>query len=218
MIDFNKLVSNFLHKEIREKQTGRYYPSEAGNCIRKVWFSYKIPKETHDELMKIFEVGNMFHDFVVDVIKSEKNPDVELLESEMPLQLQLDDVVISGRVDDIILLKVSGEKIIVEVKSTSSLEYAKPSESYVMQLQLYMHSLKVDKGMILFIEKNTMQCKWFNLSYNKDIVNKAIERIKKLHESLVKNKMPEPEARARAEMSWMCKKCNYKEECERGMV
>ena len=82
MIDFNKLIDDYLYRKNRPKKIGRYYPSEAGSCLRKVWYSYKYPKEVDTELRKVFEMGNILHDFVVDVLKSEKTPSVKLIESE----------------------------------------------------------------------------------------------------------------------------------------
>ena len=92
------MIDNHLHKENRPKEIGRYYPSEIGTCMRKVWYSYKFPMETNPELLKVFELGNILHDFVVQVLQSEKNPEVELLKYEFPFKVEIDDFLISGRV------------------------------------------------------------------------------------------------------------------------
>ena len=44
-INFNKLIDKYLVREYKPKEIGRYYPSEIGSCLRKVWYSYKNPKE-----------------------------------------------------------------------------------------------------------------------------------------------------------------------------
>ena len=77
MIDFNKMVERHLEREHKPKEIGRYYPSEIGSCIRKTWYSYKYPQQISLELMKIFEVGNIMHGFVVEVLKSEKNREIQ---------------------------------------------------------------------------------------------------------------------------------------------
>ena len=59
MINFDQMIDNHLHKENRPKEIGRYYPSEIGTCMRKVWYSYKFPMETNPELLKVFELGNI---------------------------------------------------------------------------------------------------------------------------------------------------------------
>ena len=214
MVDFNKLIDNYLEREIRPKTIGRYYPSEIGNCIRKVWYSYKIPKETEAELRKIFWVGEMIHNFVVDVIKSEKNPSVELLAAELPFQLKVDEFTISGRVDDIILLKVEDKKLLVEVKSTSYIDYTnEPKEAHVIQLMLYMQAMNIKEGFVLYVEKNTLKTKTFPLMFDESLVNVTLNRFRNLHKNLVSNSVPDPEARIVKSLSWMCAKCNYREEC-----
>jgi len=94
MINFDEMIDNYLFRKFRPKGVGRYYPSEAGMCLRKVWYTYKYPKETEPELLKIFEMGNILHNFVVEVLKSEKNPDVELVKSELPVKIQMDDIIV----------------------------------------------------------------------------------------------------------------------------
>ena len=214
MIDFNELISNYLKREFRPKDIGRYYPSEAGNCLRKSWYSYKIPRDVGIELIKIFEVGNILHEFIADVLKSEKNPHVELLGKEVPFRLELDNFIVSGRIDDIISVKVDDKIYLVEMKSTSSINATtKPNYSHILQLQLYMHFKKINDGIILYIEKNTLQSKWFHVKYDNRIAEEAIVRFDALHRYLVAEKTPEPEARKDPMMRWQCDKCQYREEC-----
>ena len=214
MVDFNKLIDNYLERELRPKTIGRYYPSEIGGCLRKAWYSYKIPKETDAELRKIFWVGDMIHNFVVEVIKSEKNPSVELVAAELPFQINVDDFVISGRVDDIILLKVEDKKLLVEVKSTSYIDYTnEPKEAHVIQLMLYMQAMKINEGIVLYVEKNTLKTKTFPLTFDESLVNITLNRFRTLHKHLVSDLIPDPEARIVKSLSWMCAKCNYREEC-----
>lgn len=213
-IDFNKLIDKHLWREYKPKEIGRYFPSEIGSCMRKVWFSYKKPKETEADLVRIFETGNILHDFVVEVLRSERTPEVELLENEFPFKIQVDNFLVAGRVDDLILVKLSGKKVLIEVKSTRSLKYIdNPMQRHVIQLQFYMHATGVHDGMLLYIEKNTLQTKWFDLRYDKKIVDNAIKRFKQLHKALNANKMPGAEAKISGD-EWMCRYCPYFDECK----
>ncbi|MEM2974597.1 MAG: PD-(D/E)XK nuclease family protein [Candidatus Micrarchaeia archaeon] len=215
MINFDEMIDNYLFRDYKPKTIGRYYPSEAGSCLRKVWYSYKIPKELDPQLKRIFEVGNIVHGFVVDVLKSEKNPHVELLKSEEPFQMQVDDFVISGRIDDIIIIKQNGEKWLVEAKSTRSIEYVKePSPQYVMQLQLYMHYTGIHKGIILYIEKSNLKSKVFEIFYDEAVAKEAIARFRKLDKCLKEDILPYAESKHKAGWGWMCGYCQYKDECE----
>lgn len=213
-VDFNKLIENHLFRENTPKTVGRYYPSEIGSCLRKVWYSYTEPKPAKMDMIKVFEVGNILHHFVAQVMNSEKNPHIQLLSSEFPFKIQIRDFVVSGRIDDLLLVKESGKTFLIEVKSTASLDYTtEPSPHHVMQLQLYMHALKHHDGFILYIEKNTLKCKAFEVKYDERIAAEALNRFSKLHDHLVSREAPVPEARLKRGMEWMCRHCDWREEC-----
>lgn len=213
MIDFNEIIDKYLIHENKPKEIGRYYPSEIGGCIRKTWFSYKNPKEVEADLLRIFEAGNLLHEFISDAIKSEKNPEIELVKNEMPIKIEEKDFVISGRIDNLIMLKLNGKQYLVEVKSTKFLP-KQANESHEMQLQLYMHATNIHKGFLLYIQKDNLQTLAFELEYNEDIAQKILRRFKELHLSLKNNKLPKAEAKLDKEKNWMCSYCAYKEECD----
>lgn len=212
MVDFNKLIDTYLSRALCFKRIGRYYPSEIGNCLRKVWYSYKSPRQTDTALLRIFEAGNMLHEFVAEVIKSEKNPEIELLQTEMPIKLKLDNFIISGRIDNLILVRIENRKVLVEVKSCKFLpkESRKEHES---QLQLYMEAVGVHDGIVLYVQKDNLQTIWFEVKYSEEEIKKILERFDELHASLVDNKMPKAEAKNEPDMMWLCEKCPWKEEC-----
>lgn len=216
MVDFDKVIDAFLKREYRPKGLGKYYPSEAGLCLRKTWYSYKYPSETEPDLLKVFEMGNIVHDFVVQVLKSEKSPDVSLLESEFPFKVDVEDFQISGRVDNLIKVKASGKIMLVEVKSTKDLKYVKEASPHnINQLQLYMHFTGVHNGILLYIDKGNLKTKTFDIPYSEEEALKIIERFKTLHKHLKEKTLPEPEARAHEKLNWMCKLCEYRERCEK---
>ena len=216
MIDFDEMVENFLRRESRPKTVGRYYPSEIGSCLRKVWYSYKHPRETDIELTKIFEVGNLIHDFVSKVIESEKNPHVELIEKELPLKLETKDFVVSGRLDDMLLLKEDGRKVLVEVKSTKTTEFTKePSRSHAMQLQLYMHITGVHDGVVLYVDKNNLKSKAFAVRYDEEAAKEIINRFIELNICLVTGELPLDEAKRDPALMWMCRYCEYAAMCDK---
>jgi len=212
MVDFNKLIDSHLARTMYYKNIGKYYPSEIGGCLRKTWYSYKQPKPTDTALMRIFQAGNMLHDFVEQVIKSKKNPEVKLLQSEMPIKFKEKNFIVSGRIDNLILVKIENRKVLVEVKSCKYLpkEFKKDHE---MQLQLYMYATKIHEGILLYIQKDNLQTVWFDVPYNKKTVDKILERFNKLHNSLIISKIPEAEAKHDPDRDWMCKKCPWQEEC-----
>ena len=214
MIDFNEMIDNHLRREFRPKDIGRYFPSEIGMCLRKTWYSYKFPVDLKPDTLKIFEVGNLMHDFVVHVLKSEKNPHVELLKSEFPFKHDFDGFTVSGRIDNLLLIKANAKEVLIEVKSTADVGYVREAAPHnVAQLQLYMHMLDIHNGVLLYIDKRNLQSKVFVVEYNKEEAEKIIERFKLLHNSLVSDKVPEPEARQSTRTLWMCRLCEYNDRC-----
>lgn len=216
MFDFNQMVTNHVERTSRPKSPGRYYPSEIGSCLRKVWYSYKYPQQIQPELLKIFEVGNMLHGFVVEVLKSEKNEEVQLLQSEFPLKIEAKDFTISGRVDDLILVKTSGKTIVIEVKSTKSLAYVnQANQAHEMQLQLYMHATGIHNGIILYIDKSNLQSKQFEIEYSEQQVKGILERFSQLHQLITSNLLPIDEAKKDINKQWLCRYCEYSQKCEK---
>ncbi|HLD37017.1 MAG TPA: hypothetical protein VJA86_00300, partial [Candidatus Nanoarchaeia archaeon] len=169
MVDFNDLIDKHLKRESRPKSIGRYYPSEIGGCIRKTWFSYRLPKETDKSTTKVFKAGEMLHEFISEVIKSEKNPEIEFVNSEIPVKIETKEFIISGRIDDLMLVKLDGKQYLVEVKSCKFLPN-EAKEDNVMQLQLYMHATGIHDGILLYIKKDDLQTLSFELKYDKDAV------------------------------------------------
>ncbi len=213
-IDFNKLIDNYFTKESRAKKIGRYYPSEIAGCLRKTWFSYKFPKETDKEVVKIMEAGNIIHEFIVDVLRSDKNDDIELLETELPFTINEGDFTISGRIDNIILTKINNKKVVIEVKSTKFLP-KEANDHHISQLQLYMHAIGIHDGIILYLQKDNLQTASFNINYDKIQSDEIIKRFHALHYSLKENKIPPAEAKQIKSKNWMCNYCEYRKECDK---
>jgi len=210
------MVDDHISKEHKPKQIGRYYPSEIGNCLRKLWYSYKYPLEIDADLRKIFEAGNIIHGFVVEVLKSDKNKDVELLKAEMPFKIDAKDFIISGRVDDLVLLKISGKEVLVEVKSTKNVSFVKkPQSNHVVQLMFYMEATGVHNGVVLYVDKNTLKSKVFEVEFDVQKAGDIFDRFSFLDRHLKEDKLPEPEAKQVKDMNWMCKFCEYKNKCDR---
>jgi hypothetical protein len=216
MFDFNSMVDQHLKREHKPKGIGRYYPSEIGSCMRKTWYSYNFPKEVEPTLLRIFEMGNILHDFVVEVLSSEKTPEVELLHAELPVKMELEGFTVSGRVDNLLLIKRSGKQVLVEVKSTSNVDYVKgPQISHIRQLQFYMLATNVHSGALLYVDKRNLKSKVFDVLFSQEEADEVLERFKRLHSSLKKEKIPSAEAREDERIKWMCKFCEHKEKCDK---
>ena len=161
-------------------------------------------------------MGNLMHELVVDILKSERNKDITLLQTEFPIKLPMNGFMISGRADDLVLVKMSGKSVLVEVKSTGpvGLKYidaAKPE--HVMQLQLYMHATGVHNGMLLYIDRDRLRTKSFEVQYEESEVERIFERFREIHGYMENESSPPPEARLNGSMRWMCRYCPWNMEC-----
>lgn len=215
-VDFDELIDKHLMQERRPKSVGRYYPSEIGYCIRKVWYTYNHPTEIEPELRRVFELGNILHDFIVQVIKSDKTPEVELLQAEMPFKFPFNDFLISGRIDDLMLLKAGRKKILVEVKSSKSVQRIKgPMAHHKTQLQFYMYATRVHNGMLLYVDKTTLETKGFAVKFSPKKAKQILNKFRALHKHLTNNSLPTAEAKKKKETKWMCSYCEYKEKCKK---
>ena len=212
LFNFNAMLDKHLYRESRPKTVGRYYPSEVGSCLRKTWFSFKFPVEFDAEKRRIFETGNILHEYVVHVFKSGKTPEVELLKSEMPFVMNCGEFVVSGRVDDVLLVKSSGKTVLVEVKSASRMPRG-PSKHHAAQLQFYMHATGVHNGALLYVEKNTLNSIVYTVPYDEHAAADGIQRFAIIHKALNEDAAPEPEAKLHADMRWWCDYCEYNERC-----
>lgn len=217
LIDFDKLIETHIKRERKPKEIGRYYPSEIGSCIRKVWYSYKHPMEIETDKLKIFEIGNILHEFIIDVMKNEKNVDhLSFLESEIPFKLDRKDFIISGRLDDVVIAKENEEMMIIEVKSVRDLRGVdEPNKTHVMQLQLYMHATGIHQGVILYVDKNNLRTKSFEIKYDENHSMDILERFKNLHELLKKDVLPIDEFKQSKDDIWLCNMCEYRAKCDR---
>jgi CRISPR/Cas system-associated exonuclease Cas4 (RecB family) len=214
-IDFDALIDNHIRRESKPKSIGRYYPSEIGSCIRKVWYTYNYPMEVRPELRRVFELGDILHDFIVEVLKSEKTAtDIELLEAEMPFKLPFNDFVISGRIDDLLLLKAGGKKVLVEVKSCKNVRMIKsPMPHHKIQLQFYMYATQVHDGVLLYVDKSTLQTRSFSVMFSPKQAKRILNKFRALHKHLTNGGLPAAEAKKQKETKWMCNYCEYREKC-----
>lgn len=173
--------------------------------------------EIEPERLKIFEIGNILHEFIIQVFKSEKNINsIKFLESEFPFKLNQKDFTISGRLDDVLVAKEDNRKMIIEVKTVRDIRSTlKPNKHHVMQLQFYMHATGINDGVVLYIDKMNLKTKAFEIQYDEKHSLDILKRFSTLHELLKKDVLPIDEAKQSKETIWMCNMCEYRAKCDR---
>jgi CRISPR-associated exonuclease Cas4 len=211
----DKAVENFLQRFRKEREENVFYPSELGFCIRRNWYFYKKPKNLEIELLKIFETGNLIHDWFKSVLFSAYAKDIiSDFKYEEPLSYK-EDFEIRGRYDDIISLKVSGEPVLIELKTVRDIHYVEEvKKHHFMQINFYLITLKLDKGYVVYIDRKDLKYKIFEVKASKEVFNEIIKRARKLFEHLKENKLPLAEAKFDKEKKWECNYCIYSLECK----
>jgi len=205
----NEIIDNFLTKEGKTREVGRYYASELGMCPRKLYFSYKMPKQIDLDTIRIFEVGNIFHEFIAKVFANSKS--VRLLENERSVTLisKESSAIVTGRIDDLIVLE-SGEKVIVDVKTIKSFDYlTEPKHEHKLQVMMYLKSLGIKKGGLLYVKKDDLQIRYFEFDYDELLVTEILDNADLVNQALKTNTPPR-----KTKDTWACKWCAYNNECK----
>lgn len=212
----NSILSEYLNQEPKKREIGVYYPSRLPYCLRQQWLEWKSESlEWPEDLLRIFELGNLFQNFLKQVFEASK--EIKLVKNEVPFSVYIVEkgIFIKGRMDEIVILEKNGETFIIEVKTHRNLEYLKsPHEEHLKQLNFYLKMIPKAKGLLVYIQKNDLKIKEFQVDFNQKLFEELILRAGKLHEHLLENKMPEPEAKLKESMKWQCNYCLFRKDCE----
>lgn len=132
------------------------------------------PKDFTDQTLMIFEIGNMYHDYVQKKIFPD---DVQ----EYPVQIELDDCKIVGRVD----LIVNGN--VIDLKTISRLP-EEPKIEHIYQLNVYLEALNKPYGFITYIEKNPISfpTRDFKIKKDKKVIQDIKTKVGLFHKELCK--------------------------------
>ena len=209
-----ELIDQFYLEREREKEERervRFYVSESGKCPRAIFFRFKRApkKELEAERLRVFEFGNHIQQIVLRPLFSKGI----VRTTEVPIPPQ---EIISGRAD-IVISDEQGQPLLVEVKSISGKKVdfkkmEKPMPEHYEQLQLYLHYFKIPKGIILYVNKDTLELKEFIFDYDKNLVNLLMARFEELKSKIESNIVPS--RLADYPFNWQCKSCEYREICD----
>jgi hypothetical protein len=231
MLNINKEIESFLlrkqEQDKHENVIGKYSPSMLAMCLRRQYYEYKYPMSMPVDKLKIFEMGNSIHERIATILSA--SPNVKINHAERSLTLihpDFDDIIISGRLDNFLIMQDGGKNVIIEVKSAKALqtydpqtrsftEMTEPKPDHVLQLNFYLFAIPGSLGLLLYVNKNTFETKQFEIKPDKALLMKGLERAKILHTALKSNTFPEAEAKMSKETNWACnpKYCQFAERC-----
>ncbi len=215
-VDIGKVIDEYLDEEAKPKRIGAYFPSEIGMCIRRSYYSYTQPKPVEKAALRIFALGNNVHVFITEVLKS--SGEFVSVEDEKSVKIEHSDgnasFSIYGRIDDYVVTKNGGKKIIIEAKSVGDISrVTEPDPKHVMQLTLYQAAMESDYGILVYADKKNLDIKQFRVDFDENTYNKIISRFKDLDLHLRMKKLPPAEYYFDNKKVWECKYCPYFKEC-----
>jgi CRISPR/Cas system-associated exonuclease Cas4 (RecB family) len=120
---------------------------------------------------------------------------------------------ISGRADAVLS---DGEQLFVlDIKSMNSMIFRnlqEPKEENINQLQLYLHYFKIQKGILLYVNKDNQDLREFVVEYNPAKAQHLLDELAILKKQIDSDALP-----GRIPVypdDWQCKYCQFKEICK----
>lgn len=201
------LLDKFYLDRERDREQHHFYITDAGKCSRAIFFKFKnVPREKMEaRVLRMFDHGDYIQMQILNSLFSLGI--VRASEIKIPPQS-----LISGRADAIITL--DNELYVVDFKSMNSMIFknlTEPKEDNVNQIQLYLHFFKIPKGILLYVNKDTLELKDFLVRYSPAKANKLLTGLSDLKKKIDTNIMPSrlsgyPE-------NWQCRFCQFKDIC-----
>lgn len=158
-------------------------------------------------ILRLFDHGDHMHQLIMKPLLGIR--DIHVVASEVNIPPQ---EIVSGRSDAIIS---DGKNLyVLDIKSMHSMIFdkmAEPKEENVDQIQLYLHYFKIPKGILLYVNKNTLALKEFFVEYSQE---KALSLLQSLNET--KKKIDSgiiPDRAFGYPEDWQCRYCQFYEIC-----
>ncbi len=187
-------------KQRKYISSGKFSISSIGQCWRKIYLKLKgkYVDDFNQKTLRTFSIGNLIHQqLIAELFQKAEQFNWMVLTGELDIPVQK---YISGRCDIIMANSISGEKVIVDAKSVSQWSFSKINEkeeypyieNYKKQLQLYLHFFKIEKGILLFVNKSNSEIKETEIKYDKELCLKLIEDIENFFKNYVEKDIEPP--------------------------
>jgi hypothetical protein len=169
------ILKTLNEKQRREKKNRDYfYISEAGSTPYEIFKALLGREGITDRKQRIFDNGNDVHDRIRGYL--EKQGVVKAIEVKVGNEL------FHGRADAI--LYADGRVAVLEVKSMKKEDFENlkkyGNRRTYLQLQLYLHFLKINDGVILVECKDDQRLKEFHIKRKPAVARELITKFSKL--------------------------------------
>ena len=209
----DEMLKQYTQRKARVRGKGEFHPSQLFGCERAIWLSVlgapsNAPCSATDELRKhlIFSMGDSVHLRWQTILTL-----VGVLEkAEVPVENKKYDLI--GHCDGI--LNINGERMALEIKSINSMGFSRltePKEDHVRQVSIYMDCLGLEKGIILYENKDRHEVKEYVIKKSKKVVREYKQVIDRVKIAINENVPPKKESPT--PNSTACRWCNYTHIC-----
>ncbi|MBI2042304.1 MAG: PD-(D/E)XK nuclease family protein [Candidatus Nealsonbacteria bacterium] len=204
-----EIIDKYYLEREKHKEQQRFYVTDAGKCGRAVFFKFKNAprKEMEAHILRLFDHGDQIHQLIMKPLLSMREIHVVASEVNIPPQ-----ELISGRSDAIV--SDGRDLYVLDIKSMNSMIFDKlcePKEENVDQLQLYLHYFKVPKGILLYVNKNTLALKEFTVERDEGralyLINSLEEIKKRIDSSTIPSRLGDYPG------NWQCRYCQFRTIC-----
>jgi len=175
-----------------------YSVTELLYCVRKSYF-----KRTQPKPMKLEQAFNLYRGKAFDNLWT---PLFKHNQVRATYRCRNIPITISGKYD---FLDENG--VLVDLKTAKSLYFInEPGPEYVKQVRFYAWLNSIQKARILYIDFGDAKAFDVDVGDCTELLNELETQAAKLYNALQENKPPE---RSIIIAEWLCKCCDYKEEC-----
>lgn len=208
-----ELIDQFYLDRQKDKEQHHFYITDAGKCGRALFFKFKnAPRKAIEaNILRLFDHGDHMHQLIMKPLLSIR--DIHVIASEVNIPPQ---EIVGGRADAI--LSDGKNMYVLDIKSMNSMIFdriTEAKEENIDQLQLYLHYFKIPKGILLYVNKNSLELKEFVIDYDKKRVLALINILNDIKKKIDSNIIPDrlPDYSYSGNGNWQCKYCQFQEVC-----
>lgn len=207
-----EIIDKFYTDRKKDRTQHHFYITDAGRCPRAIFFKFKNApqKEIEPHFLRLFDHGDHMHQLIMKSLFSTR--DIHVVGAEITISPQ---ELISGRADAII--SDGKELYVLDIKSMNSMVFrtlTEPKEENVNQIQLYLHYFEIKKGILLYVNKDSLELKEFIVDYDKTKAKTLLDGLSNLKSKIEADVVP-----SRIDeypTHWQCRYCSFREICDIG--
>jgi len=203
-------ITGLARRRNREKDQNRsyFYVSEVNKCPREIYYAFKkMPRAEPDAaVIRKLEHGDYVHMKIIGSLMTLGV--VSAIEVPIP-----EGKLFHGRADAVINL--DGAPYLVEIKSVNHSRFQRltaPEPGHYKQLQLYLHYLNLEHGILILEDKDTQELKEFIVEKDPGILREIFITFRKLRSQIARSIVP-PRPCFSEDEQWRCRCCAYQEVC-----